>query len=157
MNKYSSKKQKDLLENSKKNIKISSSQSIVKGYISDFIDGKPCVTYQQKESKNFIKMTAQSLVPLSLSDKGSPVLLMPLDMEVVIMGILQDFVSPKLEKQVVTDGKQIKISAEDSLELSCGDAKILLQADGQIQIKGGHITNHAAGINRIRGAAVKIN
>ncbi|MDR2093706.1 MAG: DUF6484 domain-containing protein [Azoarcus sp.] len=49
------------------------------------------------------------------------------------------------------------IEAEGELELRCGEAVILLQADGRIQLRGTYITSHASASQRIRGGSVQIN
>lgn len=49
------------------------------------------------------------------------------------------------------------IEADGELELRCGEAVILLQADGSIQLRGIHITSHASASQRIRGGSVQIN
>lgn len=62
------------------------------------------------------------------------------------------------EELVITQhGKRITIEAEQELELRCGEAVILLTADGHIQLRGGYITSHADATQRIRGGSVQIN
>ena len=59
--------------------------------------------------------------------------------------------------EITQQGKRIVIEAEQELELRCGEAVILLTADGHIQLRGGYITSHADATQRIRGGSVQIN
>lgn len=66
--------------------------------------------------------------------------------------------TPALQELVISQhGKRIVIEAEQELELRCGEAVILLTADGHIQLRGGYITSHADATQRIRGGSVQIN
>lgn len=56
----------------------------------------------------------------------------------------------------VTPQRRI-VLAEESLELRCGEAVILLRADGHIHLRGRTITSHAEAGQRIRGGSVQIN
>ncbi|MEM6989125.1 MAG: hypothetical protein AAF721_01470 [Myxococcota bacterium] len=51
----------------------------------------------------------------------------------------------------------LNLSAGRSLTLRCGEASIELQADGTIEIHGVHVESYAEGIQRIKGAKVRIN
>jgi hypothetical protein len=53
--------------------------------------------------------------------------------------------------------QRVVLQAGEELELRCGDAVILLQADGRIQLRGRYITSHAEAGQRIRGGSVQIN
>ena len=67
-------------------------------------------------------------------------------------------IQPSQQELVITQqGKRITIEAEQELELRCGEAVILLTADGHIQLRGGYITSHADATQRIRGGSVQIN
>lgn len=61
------------------------------------------------------------------------------------------------EIEILEQGRRIVIEAEQELELRCGEAVILLTADGHIQLRGGYITSHADATQRIRGGSVQIN
>ena len=54
------------------------------------------------------------------------------------------------------DGRLL-IEAQGELELRCGEARVLLCADGSIHLRGRRITSHAKGAQRIRGGSVQIN
>lgn len=55
------------------------------------------------------------------------------------------------------DGERVVISGAHEVELRCGEASITLTNDGNILIKGANVLNQALKINKIRGAAVRIN
>lgn len=61
------------------------------------------------------------------------------------------------EPEVAVDGKRIVLEAENEIVLTCGAASITLTKAGKILIKGEYVLSHAAGVNRIRGGAVRIN
>lgn len=54
------------------------------------------------------------------------------------------------------DGR-ILIEAPGELELRCGEARLLLTADGTIHLRARRITSHATAAQRIRGGSVQIN
>lgn len=60
---------------------------------------------------------------------------------------------------VVRDGEPAVISlrARQRLELSCGRASLIMNADGTVVLKGTTVVSRASGVNKIRGAAVRIN
>ena len=77
----------------------------------------------------------------------------------LIVGFVEE---PKAERigtprYVKVDGRHLVLEAEHELELRCGSASILLRSDGRIEIKGENLLSHARGLQRIRGAAVRIN
>jgi len=53
--------------------------------------------------------------------------------------------------------KKLVVQADEELELRCGQAVILLQGDGRIQLRGRTIINHADALYRIRGGTIQIN
>lgn len=55
------------------------------------------------------------------------------------------------------DGDRFVIEASRIIELRCGEASLTLTADGKIMLKGRNLLAHAKQLNRIRGAAVRIN
>lgn len=63
--------------------------------------------------------------------------------------------SPSLA--VTVDGQRTVVEAERELELRCGDAAIVLTADGRIQLRGTYITSHASATQRIVGGSVHVN
>lgn len=51
----------------------------------------------------------------------------------------------------------LEFEARESIVLRCGEASIELRRDGAIVIRGGYIETEAEGIQRIKGAQVRIN
>ena len=75
----------------------------------------------------------------------------------VIMGVFQNPIialTGDISKQS-QDTK--KIEANKSIMISCGKASIALSQDGRVEIRGTAVVQHSTGLNRIRGASVKIN
>jgi hypothetical protein len=64
---------------------------------------------------------------------------------------------PGHEREAVIDEQRILIEAEQEIELRCGEAAIILTADGRILLRGTYISSHASATMRIRGGAVQIN
>ncbi len=49
------------------------------------------------------------------------------------------------------------IEAKRELELRCGEALVRLTRDGRVVVQGIQVSSEAKGLQRIRGAAVRIN
>ena len=82
----------------------------------------------------------------------------------VIMGVFQNPIialsGDGLTQTPASNGdKQThkKIEANQSIMISCGKASIALSQDGRVEIRGTSVVQHSTGLNRIRGASVKIN
>lgn len=155
-------------------------QGLYQAVLHDFTqEGSPRVRWSQHPG---ILQVAQSLCTLEQKQAGCSVVVSFLEndpQQPVILGILHavplvDAIveeenelgsSPDIEEEptsshalpVEVDGRAIRLTASEQLELKCGKAHISLSADGKIRIRGGYILNHATGINRIRGAAVQVN
>jgi hypothetical protein len=65
--------------------------------------------------------------------------------------------SPSLKVEVSADRERLVLVAGKEIVLRCGAASITLLMDGTVLIKGTRLVSSATGLNRIRGAAVKIN
>lgn len=114
---------------------------------------------------------AHSLVPLSAQHEGQGVALSVLaGGSAIVLGLLwhgEALSEPKSlpvpadqdpEGLVVTiDGHREVIEAAEELELRCGEACIVLTADGRIQLRGTYITSHATATQRIVGGSVHVN
>lgn len=59
--------------------------------------------------------------------------------------------------EIYVDQQRVVIAAERELELRCGEAAIVLTADGRILTRGNYISSLATATQRIRGGAVQIN
>ncbi len=55
------------------------------------------------------------------------------------------------------DGKRVCIEGADEVVLVCGKASITLRRTGRIVVRGTHVETDADGVNRIKGASVRIN
>lgn len=53
--------------------------------------------------------------------------------------------------------REIKFNAAEKIELRCGKSSLSMDKDGKVVIKGSQLTSRASGLNRVKGAAVKIN
>lgn len=60
-------------------------------------------------------------------------------------------------RELVVNGKTLKLQADTELTLSCGNASILLRRDGKLVIKGTEVVSRASGTHKIRGGLVNIN
>lgn len=57
----------------------------------------------------------------------------------------------------VTRPRAVRIEGGEELTLQCGDAKIVLRADGSVTILGAKVVTRARGVNKIKGGSVQIN
>jgi hypothetical protein len=116
---------------------------------------------------------AHSLVPLLTEHMGQRVALSLMasqhgPQQALLLGLLWDGSSEQQtsaeidhaqdEGLVITvDGHREVIEAAQELELRCGEACIVLTADGRIQLRGTYITSHASATQRIVGGSVHVN
>lgn len=59
--------------------------------------------------------------------------------------------------EALIDGERVVLNAQHEIELRCGDAAIVLSADGRIEFRGTYITSQASATQRILGGSVNIN
>ncbi len=64
---------------------------------------------------------------------------------------------PPARPEACVDGQRVVLAAEQEIELRCGEAAIILTADGQIQLRGNYITSYATATQRILGGSVNLN
>jgi hypothetical protein len=60
-------------------------------------------------------------------------------------------------KEVFLDGEKIILEAQEEIVLKCGLGSITIGKDGKIVIKGTHLVSRSKGLNKVRGATVRIN
>jgi hypothetical protein len=128
---------------------------IVIGVVQGFEDGVPLVAFPSNPKDHAIP--ARALVGLTASDTGCEVALQfeqgrrdrPL--------ILGRIIAPSETAEVIRDGARVQITGQERVELRCGKASIIMEADGHITIRGSYLVNHATAANRIRGGSVNIN
>ncbi|WP_086930348.1 DUF6484 domain-containing protein [Agarilytica rhodophyticola] len=63
----------------------------------------------------------------------------------------------QLQEQVLVDGKQVTIEAQENIVLRCGESSITLTKSGKIMIRGNYLLNRSTGVNRILGGSVQVN
>lgn len=106
---------------------------------------------------------ARSVTPLDAGQVGQPVALgfESGDPErPIILGMMlapAPVQAPRPAVDATLDGEKVTLTAEHEIELRCGEAAIVLSADGRIQIRGRYITSHADATQRILGGSVNIN
>jgi len=77
--------------------------------------------------------------------------------ELLAFEVKPDSEQPETSKNIVVDGKQITVEADDELSLRCGKGSITLRKDGRIVLRGTHVVSSSSGVNKIKGGAVRIN
>lgn len=55
------------------------------------------------------------------------------------------------------DGERVVLEGKREVVLRCGEASITLRSDGKILLRGAYVETYSKGLNRIKGASVKIN
>jgi hypothetical protein len=124
--------------------------------------GQPEVSFSHLGNEAIV---ARSLIAITAPDAGRAVAL-GFEEGNPRQPIILGFMHPVQESAVRVSGTRIHVEtedgsvlleAEDELELRCGEAVILMQADGRITLRGQYITSHANAGQRIRGGSVQIN
>lgn len=78
----------------------------------------------------------------------------------VLMGMLYHNVltlSPAGGVKVQEDAESLCITHAKQISLHCGKASLRLTHDGHIELRGTKLISHSTGLNRVRGASVKLN
>jgi len=85
----------------------------------------------------------------------------------IICGIVRERVQPSAAvvalgldspaKDVVVDGRQLVLDAQQQILLRCGKSSILLRRDGKIEIRGRELLSRASGANKIKGGTIDLN
>lgn len=79
-------------------------------------------------------------------------------MRPIVLGpMLERSPAPAAPTTALVDGERLVLNAEREIELRCGEAALILSADGRIQLRGTYITSHASATQRILGGSVNIN
>lgn len=128
-------------------------------------------------------LSAMSLVPLNSAHLGAQLALgfeSGDTQRPIILGLILSAAQPTSEQQaaqqtkpndkadtetgseaepldLIVDGRHIVLQAGREIELRCGDAAIILSADGHIQLRGTYITSHASATQRILGGSINMN
>jgi hypothetical protein len=111
-------------------------------------------------------MLPAGALPVRLAPRpGQPVVLL-LDPAAggapVLLGLLQplgaEATAPAVGEGVRAriDGR-LELDARDEIVLRCGEATIVLRANGRVVVRGAYVETRARGTNRIKGGSVSIN
>ena len=128
---------------------------IMIGVIQGFENGVPLVAFPANPMDHPIG--ARSLVSLDAGHAGCEVALQFEQGQVDRPLILGRIIAPNEGTEVLRDGDHVRVTGQERIELRCGKASIILEADGHITIRGSYLVNHATASNRIRGGSVNIN
>lgn len=135
---------------------------IVIGYIAESDhDGCPRVVVPGGDD---VPLRARSLCLVQAGERGRQCALMYENgdrRQPLILGLLQHPVlavhAAAGEVTVERRGEELLLQADAAIELRCGDASLRLSADGRVELRGTTLVSHATGLNRIRGASIKLN
>ncbi len=80
----------------------------------------------------------------------------------VLVALLRERLSAEARDKTATEtthinGQAVEIDAQQSLELSCGRARITLHADGRIELNGDYLLSRSRGPIKLKGATIDIN
>jgi hypothetical protein len=138
------------------------------GRIVRLEDGYPfveCPEMRGKALKARVTVASPADFDASAPDR-IPVLLL-IDKDQPTSPIIVGFVNDRLTSfggkaitqtpDVLLDGRRLVFSASQEIVLRCGKGSIFLGKDGKIIVKGVNIVSRSSGINKVKGAAVKIN
>jgi hypothetical protein len=81
----------------------------------------------------------------------------------VLVGLLRERVGASArdalpgDLEVRVDGETLRLSAQSSIELRCGKARLVLRRDGRVTLEGAHIVSSSTGPQRIKGATIALN
>jgi len=83
--------------------------------------------------------------------------------QLVLVGFPREHVAAKArdawpaEVEVRMDGETVYIKARRKIELVCGKSRIVLDADGRVEVNGSYLLSRSRGPVKIKGATVEIN
>lgn len=81
----------------------------------------------------------------------------------ILAGLLRERVDARSrdalpgDLEVRVDGETLRLTAESTLELRCGRARLVLRRDGRVTLEGAHIVSSSTGPHRIKGATIALN
>jgi len=133
-------------------------EGVVIGIFLGFGEDSPLVVFPGNPQETAVP--ARSLAELTSDMIGAEVALLFQDGDPgrpLIVGRIVDPARKSNAPQIVRDGEQVRIVANQRLELRCGKATIIMEKDGRITIRGTYLTSHASAANRIRGGSVNLN
>ncbi len=129
---------------------------VVIGMLLGLDEGRPLVVFPGNPSAEAI--AARSLVMFETSDIGAELALLFEDGDPARPLVIGRIVSPIPPAPVaIRDGEPLRLVAQERIELRCGKASIVMEADGHITIRGTYLVSHASASNRIRGGSINLN
>jgi len=129
---------------------------VVIGMLLGFDGDRPLVVFPGNPSSQAIP--ARSLARFEAADIGAELAILFEDGAPDRPLIIGRILSPAPEGHVVIrDGEPLRITAQERIELRCGKASIVMEADGHITIRGTYLVSHASAANRIRGGSINLN
>ncbi|RWG88434.1 DUF6484 domain-containing protein [Mesorhizobium sp.] len=131
---------------------------VVIGIFLGFGENAPLVVFPGNPRET--ATPARSLAELTSEMIGGEVALLFQDGDPgrpLIVGRIVDPGPRSSAPQIIRDGEQVRISANERIELRCGKATFIMEKDGHITIRGTYLTSHASAANRIRGGSVNLN
>ncbi|RWP46181.1 DUF6484 domain-containing protein [Mesorhizobium sp.] len=133
-------------------------EGVVIGIFLGFGEDSPLVVFPGNPQETAV--SARSLAELTSDMIGAEVALLFQDGDPgrpLIVGRIVDPARNSNVPQIIRDGEQVRITANERIELRCGKATIIMEKDGRIIIRGTYLTSHASAANRIRGGSVNLN
>lgn len=67
-----------------------------------------------------------------------------------VLGVVQRYAAEEMPSRLT-------IEARERVELRCGTSSVTMTKEGAVLVKGEQLVSRASGVNKIKGAAVKIN
>ncbi len=65
--------------------------------------------------------------------------------------------APDRPDEAHLDGERVVLTADKEIVLKCGKASITLTRAGKVIIRGEYVLSRSAGVNQMKGGAVKLN
>lgn len=133
-------------------------EGVVIGLFLGFGEDAPLVVFPGNPQETAV--AARSLAELTSDMIGAEVALLFQDGDPgrpLIVGRIVDPQQRSNIPHIIRDGEQMRITANERIELRCGKATIVMEKDGHITIRGTYVTSHASAANRIRGGSVNLN
>jgi hypothetical protein len=62
-----------------------------------------------------------------------------------------------LDEHVRIEGKTVELCGSESIRIRAGKSIIIVNADGEVQVRGRNVTSRASNANRVRGGSVRLN
>lgn len=132
-------------------------EGVVIGLFLGFGDDGPLVVFPGNPTD--VAVVARSLAELTPEMIGTEVALLFQDGEPERPLIIGRIVEPwrKTQPQTTRENDNIRIVANERVEIRCGKATLIMEKDGRITMRGTYLTSHASAANRIRGGSVNLN